>query len=106
MSVIDKVKAMAFGKDEGEAGKPQTSAPQGAASDGSEPHKSDLQQNAEKALHMKQEAGPQAHIPPHQTAHEGGVQGSQFNYTDTALGKESTYASNLKRSHNARSGDA
>jgi hypothetical protein len=67
--------------------------------------KSDLQHNAEKALHMKQDAGSQTQIPPHQTAHEGGVHGSQVGYSDTALGKESTYTSNLKRSHNARTGD-
>ena len=80
---------------------------QGAPGDAGQDHgKSELQQNAEKALHMKQEAGTQTHIPEHQTSHEGGVQGSQVGYTDTMLGKESTYASNLKRSHNARTGDA
>ncbi|WP_375459985.1 hypothetical protein [uncultured Enterovirga sp.] len=68
--------------------------------------KSQLQVNAEKALEMKREAGPDAHIPEHQTSHEGGVQGGQVGYTDTAVGKESTYASNLKRSHTARTGDA
>jgi hypothetical protein len=59
-----------------------------------------------KALHLKQEAEPQTNIPEHQTAHEGGVQGSQVNYSDTAVGKEPTYTPNLKRSHVARSGDA
>jgi hypothetical protein len=73
---------------------------------GGEGEKSQLQQNAEKALHMKQEAEPQAHIPEHQTSHQGGVQGSQVGYSDTAIGKEPTYTSNLKRSHNARTGDA
>jgi hypothetical protein len=68
--------------------------------------KSTLQANAEKALKMKEAAGPQAHIPPHRTSHQGGVQGPQIGYTDTALGKEPTYTSNLKRSHNARTGDA
>jgi hypothetical protein len=68
--------------------------------------KTELQQNAEKALEMKKQAGPQTNIPEHQTAHEGGVQGGQINYTDTAIGKEATYESNLKRSHNARTGDA
>lgn len=67
--------------------------------------KTTLQRNAEKALRMKQEAGPQTQIPEHQTPHEGGVKGPQMGYTDTALGKQSTYAANLKRSHNARSGD-
>ena len=68
--------------------------------------KTELQQHAEKALQMKKEAGPQTNIPEHQTSHEGGVHGGQINYTDTAIGKESTYESNLKRSHNARTGDA
>ncbi len=68
--------------------------------------KSALQRNAEKALRMKQEAGPQTQIPEHRTSHQGGVQGPQVGYTDTMLGKESTYTSNLKRSHNARTGDA
>jgi hypothetical protein len=68
--------------------------------------KSELQQNAEKALRMKQEAAPQTNIPEHQTEHQGGVGEPQVGYTDTMVGKESTYTSNLKRSHNARSGDA
>jgi len=68
--------------------------------------RSELQVNAEKALEMKRTAGPLTNIPEHQTAHEGGVQGAQVNYSDTMIGKESTYTSNLKRSHNARSGDA
>jgi hypothetical protein len=68
--------------------------------------KSDLQKNMEKALHMKQQAGPQTNIPEHQTAHGGEVQGAQVNYTDTSLGKEPTYTPNLKRSRVARSGDA
>ena len=55
---------------------------------------------------MKQDAGQQTNIPEHKTAHEGGVQGSQVNYSDTAVGKEPTYTPNLKRSHVARSGDA
>ena len=67
--------------------------------------KSSLQENMEKALRMKQEAGAQTNIPEHQTSHEGGVQGAQVNYTDTAIGKEPTYTPNLKRSHNARTGD-
>lgn len=67
--------------------------------------RSDLRANAEKALRMKQEAGAQTNIPEHRTSHDGGVQGPQVGYTDTLLGKEATYASNLKRSHNPRSGD-
>ena len=68
--------------------------------------KSTLQQNAEKALEMKRQAGPQTNIPERQTAHEGGVPGSQVGYSDTAVGLEPTFTPNLKRSHNARSGDA
>jgi hypothetical protein len=68
--------------------------------------KSALQQNAEKALQMKREAGPQTNIPEHQTSHQGGVPGGQVGYTDTAVGAEPTFTPNLKRSHNARSGDA
>ena len=68
--------------------------------------KTELQRNAERALRLKQEAGPQTQIPEHRTSHQGGVQGPQVGYTDTMLGKESTYTSNLKRSHNARTGDA
>ena len=67
--------------------------------------KSDLQTNMEKALAMKQAAGPQTSIPEHQTSHDGGVAGAQVNYTDTALGVEPTHTPNLKRSHNARTGD-
>lgn len=33
--------------------------------------KSRLQENMEKALEMKKKAGPEAHIPEHQTADEG-----------------------------------
>lgn len=71
-----------------------------------DPGKSTLQENADKALRMKQKAGPKTNIPEHQTSREGSVQGSQVGYTDTAVGQESTYTSNLKRSHNARTGDA
>ena len=67
--------------------------------------KSDLQQNMEKALRMKQEAGPQTNIPEHRTSREGEVQGAQVNYSDTGVGSEPTYTPNLKRSHVARSGD-
>jgi hypothetical protein len=67
--------------------------------------KSELRRNAEKALAMKQAAGPQTHIPEHRTSHDGGVAGGQVGYSDTAVGKEPTYTSNLKRSHNARVGD-
>jgi len=68
--------------------------------------KSPLQQNMEKALRMKQEAGPQTNIPDHVTSHEGGVRGGQMGYTDTALGKEGTFTENTGRSRGARAGDA
>jgi hypothetical protein len=77
--------------------------PVGAASESG--GTSDLQRNAQKALDMKRQAGPQTHIPAHQTAHEGGVHAAQRDYTDGELNKEATYTSNLKRSHNARTGD-
>jgi hypothetical protein len=67
---------------------------------------SELTANARKALRMKTEAGPQSHIPDHETAREGGVGSGQVNRTDTMVGKEPTYTPNLKRSHNARNGDA
>ncbi len=91
VSIIERAKAW-FG-----GGQSQTSQSGG---------KSTLQQNAEKALQMKRDAGPQTNIPEHQTSHTGGVQGGQVGYTDTAVGQEPTYTPNLKRSHNARSGDA
>ena len=95
MTILDRAKAaLGFG--------PKPDSASAAPSSG----KSHLQQNAEKALRMKQDAGPQTHIPEHQTSHEGGVQGGQVGYTDTAVGREPTHASNLKRSHNARTGDA
>ena len=67
--------------------------------------KSDLQKNMEKALAMKQEAGPQTNIPEHHTNREGEVQGAQVDDTDTGVGTEATYTRNLKRSRVARSGD-
>jgi hypothetical protein len=97
VSIIERAKTWFGG---GQAGNSQ------AAPSTQEGGKSTLQQNAEKALKMKQEAGPQTNIPEHRTSHEGGVGEPQKGYTDTELGKESTYTSNLKRSHNARVGDA
>jgi hypothetical protein len=79
-----------------------SSSDQGGDSHG----KTELQRNAEKALEMKQQATPATQIPEHRTSHQGGVQAPQVSYTDTALGKEPTNTPNLKRSHNARSGDA
>ncbi|PSC02546.1 hypothetical protein SLNSH_23530 [Alsobacter soli] len=66
----------------------------------------DLKSNAEKAMRMKQQAGSQTTTPPHRTAREGAIKDSQVNMTDTSVGTEPTQTPNLKRSHNARSGDA
>ncbi len=65
----------------------------------------DLKQNMEKALAMKQAAGPQTNIPEHQTSHEGGVSGQQFSMTDRDAGSQGSYQPQLKRSRVARSGD-
>jgi len=65
-----------------------------------------LKANAEKALEMKRQAGPQTHIPEHQTAHEGAIKGSQIGMTDTRLGREGTFIENTGRSRGARTGDA
>jgi len=66
----------------------------------------ELKTNARKALRMKKEAAPDHNIPEHQTAHEGDIQEAQVSPTDTSVGKEPTWTPNLKRSHNARTGDA
>jgi hypothetical protein len=67
--------------------------------------KSALQRSAEKALRMKRDSGPKTNIPDHQTLHKGGVHGAQFRTSDAGVRKEPTHAADLKRSHNARSGD-
>ncbi len=67
--------------------------------------KSPLQQNMEKALQMKREAGPQTHIPENRTSHTGGVQESQTDYNDTDLKAEGVHTENLGRSHGVRQGD-
>lgn len=66
----------------------------------------DLKRNMEKALHMKQQAGPQAKIPPHQTARDGAIHGEQRDATDRDAASEGTFTPKFKRSHVARSGDA
>jgi hypothetical protein len=65
----------------------------------------DLKANAQKALKLKKDAGPQTQIPEHKTAHDGQVREGQVNATDTAVGREPTWTPNLKRSHVARNGD-
>ena len=71
-----------------------------------EPRYGELQENAEKALRMKQEAGPQTKIPEHRTAHQGGVSGGQTDYTDAAHKQEGAGTANLSRAHGARVGDS
>jgi hypothetical protein len=65
---------------------------------------SDLQQNMRKALHMKQEAGSQTHIPPHQTAREGMKPVEDANIGNAPAG-EAGFTPELKRSRVSRSGD-
>ena len=64
----------------------------------------ELKANAEKALRMKQEAGPQTHIPDHQTANEG--MDPHRVELDASRGREAGFTPQLKRSKVARSGDA
>jgi hypothetical protein len=66
--------------------------------------KSDLQANMQKALHMKQESGSQAHIPPHQTPGEG-MKVRQDPNRSEGPGAEGGFTPELKRSRVARSGD-
>ncbi|MCP8940979.1 hypothetical protein NK718_20840 [Alsobacter sp. SYSU M60028] len=66
----------------------------------------DLKANAEKALRMKRDAGPQGGAPDHRTSRKGGVAEGQVDATDPKVGKEGVGVPNLKRSHNARAGDA
>src|SRR3954453_4378316 len=65
-----------------------------------------LKANAEKALQMKRQAGPQSQIPEHRTARDGAIRGSQIGMTDTRLGKEGPFTENTGRSRGARTGDA
>jgi len=69
-----------------------------------EGRKGDLQQNMAKALHRKEQAGSQAHIPPHQTAREGMKAKQDPNRSDSP-GAEGGFTPELKRSRVARSGD-
>ncbi|QFU17817.1 hypothetical protein [Microvirga thermotolerans] len=66
----------------------------------------ELRANAEKALRMKQEAEPAAHIPPHRTAHEGMRKDPSMADFDRSSGREAAFTPQLKRSRVARSGDA
>jgi hypothetical protein len=64
----------------------------------------ELMANAEKALRMKQEAGPSAHIPDHQTANEG--MNPKTTNEDHIPAREGYFEPELKRTKVARSGDA
>lgn len=64
----------------------------------------ELMSNAEKALRMKQEAGPQSTIPEHQTANEG--MNPKTTNEDHIPAREGFNTPELKRSRVARSGDA
>ena len=64
----------------------------------------ELMANAEKALRMKQEAGPQSTIPEHQTANE--VMNPKTTNEDHIPAREGYFTPELKRTNVARSGDA
>lgn len=64
----------------------------------------ELMSNAEKALRMKKEAGPQASIPEHRTASEG--MNPKTTSEDHIPAREGFNTPELKRSRVARSGDA
>ena len=78
---------------------------QGRTGREAEKAREELKANAEKALRMKQEAGPQANIPAHQTAHDGMHQDPHQVELDRS-GREGGFTPQLKRSKVARSGDA
>jgi len=67
--------------------------------------KSDLQKNMEKALQMKKQSGPQAHIPEHATARDGMHPADDPHMSDATRGAEAGFTPQLKRSRVARSGD-
>ena len=69
-------------------------------------HKGDLHDNMQKALQMKQEAGEQSHIPPHQTAREGMKPADEPQAGAAPRETEAGFTPQLKRSRVARSGDA
>ena len=64
----------------------------------------ELMSNAEKALRMKKEAGPQTNIPEHQTANEG--MNPKTTNEDHIPAREGYFEPELKRTKVARSGDA
>ena len=66
----------------------------------------ELKANAEKALRMKQGAGSETQVPPHQTAREGMHPHPDPQASDATRGAEAGLTPQLKRSKVARSGDA
>jgi hypothetical protein len=67
--------------------------------------KGDLRANMQKALHMKEEAGAKAQIPPHETPREGMQPAADPHMSDATRGAEAGFTPQLKRSRVARSGD-
>ncbi len=70
----------------------------------SEPQKTDLQKNMEKALEMKKAAGPQTHIPEHATANEG-LQRDHVNENVDRQEQQGAFEPQLKRTRGTRQGD-
>lgn len=68
--------------------------------------KGDLHDNMQKALHMKQQAGEQSQVPPHQTAHDGMRPADEPQAGAAPRDTEAGFTPQLKRSRVARSGDA
>lgn len=79
-------------------------SPSRRRADKAEKAREELQANAEKALRMKQEAGPQTNIPEHRTAHEG--MNPKTTNEDHIPAREGYFEPELKRTKVARSGDA
>ncbi|HEV2566658.1 MAG TPA: hypothetical protein VGU19_16420 [Microvirga sp.] len=79
-------------------------SPSRRRADKAEKAREELKANAEKALRMKQEAGPQTNIPEHQTANEG--MNPKTTNEDHIPAREGYFEPELKRTKVARSGDA
>jgi hypothetical protein len=79
-------------------------SPSRRRADKAEKAREELKANAEKALRMKQEAGPQTNIPEHQTANEGMT--PKTTNEDHIPAREGYFEPELKRTKVARSGDA
>ena len=66
--------------------------------------RNDLQKNMEKALEMKRQAGPQTHIPEHQTSNEG-MQSDHVNNNVDRQEQHGAFEPQLKRTRGSRQGD-